>query len=48
MKTKKRKNTHEHTTIFPKRLMCVQDAEHDFKNSAFKVIVYVKYEFKFF
>ena len=28
--------------------MCVHDAEHDFKYSAFKVIVYVKYEFKFF
>ena len=28
--------------------MCVHDAEHDFKNSVFKLIVYVKYEFKFF
>ena len=28
--------------------MCVHDAELDFKNSVFKVIVYVKYEFKFF
>ena len=28
--------------------MCVDDAEHDFKNSTFKVIDYVKYEFKFF
>ena len=28
--------------------MCVHDAEHDFKYSVFKVIVYVKYEFKFF
>ena len=28
--------------------MCVHDAEHDFKNSVFKVIGYVKYEFKFF
>ena len=25
--------------------MCVDDAEHDFKNSLFKTIVYVKYEF---
>ena len=28
--------------------MCVHDAEHDFKQSVFKVIVYVKYELKFF
>ena len=28
--------------------MCVHDAEHDFKNSVFKVIGYAKYEFKFF
>ena len=28
--------------------MCVHDAEHDFKNSVFKVIGYVKCEFKFF
>ena len=28
--------------------MCVHDAEHDFKYSVFKVIVYLKYEFKFF
>ena len=28
--------------------MCVHDEEHDFQNSAFKVIGYVKYEFKFF
>ena len=28
--------------------MCVHDAEQDFKNSVFKVIGYVKYEFKFF
>ena len=28
--------------------MCVNDAEHDFKNSVFKVIVYVKYKFRFF
>ena len=28
--------------------MCVHDAEHDFKNSVFKVIVYVTYEFRFF
>ena len=28
--------------------MCVHDAEHDFQNSVFKVIDYVKYEFKFF
>ena len=27
--------------------MCVHDVEHDFKNSVFKVIAYVKYEFKF-
>ena len=28
--------------------MCVHDAEHDFKHSVFKVIVYVKYEFRLF
>ena len=28
--------------------MCVHDAEHDFIYSVFKVIVYVKYEFKIF
>ena len=28
--------------------MRLQDAEHDFKNSLFKVIGYVKYEFNFF
>ena len=28
--------------------MCVHDGEHDFQNSVFKVIVYVKYEFNFF
>ena len=28
--------------------MCVHDAEHDFKNSVFKVIGNAKYEFKFF
>ena len=28
--------------------MCVHDAQHDFKNYVFKVIGYVKYEFKFF
>ena len=28
--------------------MCVHDEEHDFQNSAFKIIGYVKYEFKFF
>ena len=28
--------------------MCVHDAEHDFQNSVFKVIGYVKYEFNFF
>ena len=28
--------------------MCVHDAGSDFKNSVFKVIGYVKYEFKFF
>ena len=28
--------------------MCVHDAEHEFKISVFKVIVYVKYEFSFF
>ena len=28
--------------------MCVHDAEHDFQNSVFKIIGYVKYEFKFF
>ena len=28
--------------------MCVHDAEHNFRNSIFKVIGYVKYEFKFF
>ena len=27
--------------------MCVHDAEHDFKYSVFKVVVHVKYEFKF-
>ena len=27
--------------------MCVNDAEHDFKYSVFKVVVHVKYEFKF-
>ena len=27
--------------------MCMHDAEHDFKNSFFKVIGYVKYEFRF-
>ena len=26
--------------------MCVRDSEHDFQNSVFKVIDYVKYEFK--
>ena len=28
--------------------MCVYDAGHDFKNSVFKFIGYVKYELKFF
>ena len=28
--------------------MCVHDAEHDFQNSIFKIIGYIKYEFKFF
>ena len=28
--------------------MCVHDAEHDFKNSVFKVTGYVNYEFNFF
>ena len=28
--------------------MCVHDAEHNFQTSVFKVIGYVKYEFKFF
>ena len=28
--------------------MSVHDANHDFKNSVFKVIVYVKHEFRFF
>ena len=28
--------------------MCVYDAEHDFQNSVFKVIGYVKYEFRLF
>ena len=28
--------------------MCVHDAEHCFKYSVFKVIVYVQYEFKIF
>ena len=28
--------------------MCVHDLDHDLKYSVFKVIVYVKYEFKFF
>ena len=28
--------------------MCVHDAEHDFQNSVFKVIDYVKYEFRLF
>ena len=28
--------------------MCVHDSEHDFKYSVLEVIVYVKYEFKFF
>ena len=27
--------------------MCVHSVEYDFKNSVFKVIVYVKYEFRF-
>ena len=34
--------------MFPKQLMCVHDAEHDFQNSVFKVIGYFKCEFKFF
>ena len=28
--------------------MCVLDIKHDFKNSLFRVIVYVKYELRFF
>ena len=28
--------------------MCVHDTEHDLKNSVFEVIVYIKYEFRFF
>ena len=28
--------------------MCVHDAEHYLEYSVYKVIVYVKYEFKFF
>ena len=28
--------------------MCVHDAEHDFENSVFNAIGYVKYEFRFF
>ena len=28
--------------------MSVHDAEHDFKNSVFKVILYVKYEIQIF
>ena len=28
--------------------MCVHDAEHNFQNSVFKIIGYVKYEFRFF
>ena len=35
------KSTHKHN-------YCVNNAEHDFKNSVFKVISYVKYEFNFF
>ena len=34
--------------MFPKQLMCVHDAEHYIEYSVYKVIVYVKYEFKFF
>ena len=34
--------------MFPKQLMFVHDAEHDFKNSVSKIIDYVKCEFKFF
>ena len=28
--------------------MCMHDTEHDLKNSVFKVIAYIKYEFRFF
>ena len=28
--------------------MCVHNAEHDFQNSIFKIIGYIKYEFKSF
>ena len=28
--------------------MCVLDIKHDFKNSLFRVIIYVKYELRFF
>ena len=28
--------------------MCVHDTEHDLKNTVFKVMVYIKYEFRFF
>ena len=42
------KNTLEHTKLFSKQLICVHDAEDDFKNFVFKIIGYVKYEFKFF
>ena len=49
MKIKKKKKTQISIQQYSRQqLICVLDAEHDLKNSVFKVIGYFKYEFNFF
>ena len=45
--TKKTISSKNHISI-QQQLMYVHDAENDFKNSSFKLIGYIKHEFKFF